>query len=424
MRKVKRKIGHISDLAKCFSVIFLLLFATRPCYALNVSGVPDWLKAAVTRSLDAVWSEIPNRQDVDREGTLALVATRLFAGYDVKVKPKRYGPAIIFSPHDEEIIKPEIKLNVPELRGMALEWFNKDIAGMSDEIFALVENLPQSAFTWADEELRTQIGEIIEHTLPGWDFSQQIYISQNSTLINISFRPSTNLILAIEPDLYSHTVPVMIRSYLESKLIPAFSPLIGVPVEWAQSHKTEIEKFANEFLEDRHSVENLRADVSVTFVADTVSTLEARVDSKDFMFQMWVAAYAGLEGRYPEVGAFFGFRPDVWLKPEIYVEALFSLNDFDVISRLGGRFELANNFWLGIENQWSTQANLPDNEYFFRVQYSPLKIRRPYAFWRFSPQLEAHEAALGYRFDEHVSVEIYYDNLGKDKLGLRGVWHL
>ena len=296
-----------------------------------------------------MWSEIPNRQDIDREGTLAIVAARLFAGYDVKVQPKRDGPAIIFVASDE-IIKPEVKLNRPDLRGMALEWFSNDIAGVDDEIFALVENLPQSAFTWADEELRSKIGKIVENKLPGWDFSVQIYISQNSTLINISFRPSTNLILAIKPDLYSHTVPVMIRSYLEAKLIPAFSPLIGVPVQWAKTHKEEIETFANEFLEDRHSVENLRADVSVTFVADTVSSLEARVDSKDFMFQMWVAAFAGLEGRYPEVGAFFGFRPDVWLKPEIYIEAIFSLNDFDVISRVGGRFELVNNFWLGNSN--------------------------------------------------------------------------
>ena len=133
---------------------------------------------------------------------------------------------------------------------------------------------------------------------------------------------------------------------------------------------------------------------------------------------MWVAAYAGLEGRYPEAGAFFGFRPDIWLKPEIYVEAIFSLDDFDLTNRLGSRFEMANNFWVGIENQW------PDNKYFFRIQYIPLKIRRPYAFWRFSPELEAHEAALGYRIDEHISLEIYYDNLGEDKIGFRGLWYL
>ena len=418
MQLVKKKTEFISVLARCSSLaVIIILILVNSCYALSVSGIPKWLEIAVTRSLDAVWSEIPVSPEIDREGTLAIVASRLFAGYDVQVKSERNGPAIIFSAHDE-IIKPEIKLALPDLRDMALEWFSNDINGMDDEIHALIEDLPQNAFTWADEEFRKQIGEIVERKLPGWDFSVQIYISQNSTLINISFRPSTDLILAIEPALYSHTVPVMIRSYLQSKLIPAFSPLIGVPVEWAQRHKEEIEKFANGFLEDRHSVENLRADVSVTFVADTVSKLEARVDSKDFMFQMWVAAYAGLEGRYPEAGAFFGFRPDIWLKPEIYVEAIFSLDDFDLTNRLGSRFEMANNFWVGIENQW------PDNKYFFRIQYIPLKIRRPYAFWRFSPELEAHEAALGYRIDEHISLEIYYDNLGEDKIGFRGLWYL
>ena len=39
-------------------------------------------------------------------------------------------------------------------------------------------------------------------------------------------------------------------------------------------------------------------------------------------------------------------------------------------------------------------------------------------------ELRMHEAALGYRLDEHVSIELYYDNTGEDKVGIRGMWHL
>ena len=66
----------------------------------------------------------------------------------------------------------------------------------------------------------------------------------------------------------------------------------------------------------------------------------------------------------------------------------------------------------------------PENKYFLRFQYSPEKIRRPYAWWRWSPDLKAHEAALGYRVDEHISIELYYDNTNDDKIGIRGMWHL
>ena len=42
----------------------------------------------------------------------------------------------------------------------------------------------------------------------------------------------------------------------------------------------------------------------------------------------------------------------------------------------------------------------------------------------------SHEASLGYRFNEHLSVEIHYSGIGEDrgekkeKLGLRGVLSL
>ena len=226
------------------------------------------------------------------------------------------------------------------------------------------------------------------------------------------------MILAVKPEIYSRTLPVMFRSYLESILIPALSPLIGVPVKWAELHKSEIESFSHDFLEDRHTVENMKAYVSIKFSPGKISGLDARVDSENFFFQLWVSAYAGLDERYPEAGAFFGYSPNWSFHTEFYAELLFSLEDFGVTHRLGGRFEMFNNIWLGIENQW------PENSYFFRLQYIPIRIRRPYALWRYSPELDAHEAALGYIFDEHISVEIYYDSTGDNKIGIRGTWHL
>ena len=415
---VKTRTGRILASARCSSVVLaLILTACSPCYALKVSGVPEWLAGAVSRSLNAVWLEIPDSPEIDKYATLELVASRLFAGYDVKVSPYASEPAVIFSVHDE-VIAPEVRISPPELRGMSASWFENDTAGMSEDVCALLEGVPQSALTWADEALRERLGRMVKERLPGWEFSQQIYISRESTLITLTFRPSSQMVLAVKPSIYSRTIPAMFRSDLEAKLLPEFSPLIGLPVKWAEKHSSEIESHAREFLSDRHSVENLRADVRVNFTADTVSGLEASVNSEDFMFQLWVAAYAGIEGRYPEAGVFFGFGPHTRLNPEVYAEVVFSLDEFDVTRRIGGRFEPINNFWAGIEVQW------PENKYFLRFQYSPVKIRRPYALWRWSPDLEAHEAALGYRIDEHVSIELYYDNTGEDKVGIRGMWHL
>lgn len=415
MLMAKKRTGRISVSARCFSLLLVFVLASQ-CHALSVKGIPEWLEAAVTRSLNAVWSEIPASPEIDREGTLALVASRLFTGYEVSVESAD-NPLVSFKPNDE-VLSPDIKLVMPELRGMAMNWFIEDVRGMSSDISVMIADLPKSALTWADDALRERIALTVKERLPGWDFSVQIYISHDAVLLNAAFRPGTPMILAVKPSIYSRTIPAMFRSDLEAKLISEFSPLIGIPVSWAEAHKHDIVKEADAFLEDRHSVENLKARANVDFTAGTVSTLEAGVDSEDFMFQVWVAAYAGLEGRYPEGGAFFGFRPDIGLRPEVYAELIFALNDFDITRRIGARFEVFNNFWAGAEVQW------PDNKYFLRVQYTPAKLRRPYAWWRWSPELEAHEAALGYRFDEHISIEIYYDSTGDDKAGIRGLWHL
>ena len=423
MLTVKRKTGHISVLERCSSLtVALMLMIASPCCscaALNVTGIPEWLKPAVKRSLNAVWSEIPDSPEIDREATLGIVALRLFAGYDIDVKVTGDEPAVVFQPSVSSDIKPSVIITAPELRGMASKWFEHDTSGMTIEICGLVESIPQVALTWADEALRDHVRSIIERRLPGWEFSQQIYISRTTTIINLSFRPGTPLILSFQPALYSRTVPAVFTSDLEARLIPELSPLIGLPVKWAELHRVEIEQFAYDYLRERHAVANLRANVDIKFTAGTVSQLEARVDSEDFMFSLWVSACAGIEGKYPEAGTLFAFRPAIKFNPELYAELILSLDEFDELHRLGWRFEPVNNFWAGVEMQW------PENEYFLRFHYNPVRFHRFYAWYRWSPELEVHECSLGYNIDDHISVEIYYYNAcGDDKIGLRGMWHL
>ena len=405
-------------LGKCSSALVLLLLLTGTAEALTVSGVPKWLEAGILRSLEAVWSEIPDDIYTDREGTLKVVSERLFTGYEIEVKAGRYSPVVLFTPKTA-VIKPEVRLNLPELRGMSLEWFSNDVKGMDVEISRTASEVPQEALTWSDAELRKQLSVIIAKRLPGWDFTQQIYLSPEATVITLSFRPSGDMVLAVKPELYSRTIPVMFRSDLEAKLLSELSVLIGVPVKWASLHAKDIEKESSELLEDRHTVENMRANVSVKFRAGKISELTAGVDSNSLMFSVWVSAYAGLDGRYPEAGAYFGYRPSWRVKgkynfaPEIYTELIFSLDDFGLTHRLGGKFELLENFWAGAEYQ------MPDSEYYMRFEYVPKKIRRPYAMWRWSLKSYNHEAEIGYRVDEHIAVGLYYDG----KLGLRGMWN-
>lgn len=401
-------------MASVFLVLFLL---PAGCFAMSVSGLPDWLEPAVLRSLEAVWAEIPNAPNVDREGTLSVVALRLFAGYEVKVSRGEGEPKLHFLALEKT--KWNVSLPPPELRGAALSWFQADLRGLEGEIAHLLDPLPASALTWADDALKGVLSAIFEERLPGWDFSVQVSLGASEGWMTVSFRPAPPLVLAINPSLYSRTLPVMFQSDLEAKLIPSLSPLIGLPVRWVGRHRAEVEREARAFLEDRNAVDNMRAKVDVAFIPGPISGVRARVDSDRLLFQVWVAAYAGLEERYPEAGLFLGWNTAhlTGLDLEVYAEVIAALNDLGLDHRLGLRVRLFSDFWAGGEMAW------PESRWFYRLQWGPAGMRRPYLWWRWNPDL-GHEAAVGYRLDKHISVEIYYDGTGSDKVGIRGMWSL
>ena len=400
-----------------WAIVSLVCVLSSPCYALTVSGLPEWLGLAARRSLSAVWDEIPDAPDVDREATLQLVADRLFTGYDVRVSPGAEGPVVRFVPQGETHWS--VVLTPPDLRGMAESWFRSDARGLEEEAAALLRPLPEAALTWADVALEEALSQAVERRLPGWDTAMQIALDGPTGTLKLSFRPTMPLVLAISPSLSSRTVPAMFRSDLEARLVPALSPLIGLPVAWVERHREEVEAEARAFLEDRRSVGNMRAKVDVMFAPGPVSSLDARVDSDRFLFQVWVAAYAGLDGRYPEAGIFFGWDTEhvTGVDLELYAELIVSLDDFGVVHRLGARVPLWQDLWAGAEVQW------PEGDWAARVWWGGIRPQRPYLWWRWGPDL-GHEGALGYRVDEHVSIELYYDGTGEDKLGLRGLWSL
>ena len=396
--------------------VLLLAVFVLPCSALTVSGLPGWLEPSVLRSLEAVWSEIPNAPGVDRMETLAVVAGRLFVGYRVAVFPGA-NPRVSFEPKG----KPEwdVRVTPPELREPVLSWFDSDLRGVAGEISSLLEELPAEALPWADVALKKRIGELLERRLPGWDFSVHVALGNADAVLSLTFRPRQPLVLAVTPSLYSATMPAMFQSDLEARLIPKLSPLIALPVEWVARHRARVEALAREFLEDRNSVSNLRARVNVSFFPAPVSTMEALVDSDRFLFHVWVAAYAGLEGRYPEAGVFLGWNTShvTGLDLELYGEVVMELEDFGLTRRLGARFRPFGDVRLGMEIEW------PEGRWFYRALWDPYRVRRPYLLWRYAPGW-GHEASLGYRFNEHLSVEIYYNGSGEEKMGLRGILSL
>lgn len=386
---------------------------------MTVDGLPDWLESHVLRGLEAVWREIPDGPE--RFDTLALVARRLFAGYRVTVLPGRAEapaePRVVFAV--QEAPPWGVTTVLPELRAPVSSWFARDGAGMDGEIGLLMDGLPTDALSWADSALHEQVETIVNRRLPGWDFALLVRLENGQGVLQVSFRPRQPLVLAVTPSIFSSTLPVMFQSDLTAKLMSGLSPIIGLPVSWIAAHRRDVELLAQEFLEDRNAVSNTRSRVEVGFVPDQVSRVDATVNSERLIFQLWLAAYAGIEGRYPEAGLLLGWNTRQFSGVDLvlYSETIMDLGEYGLTTRLGGNLPLWKNFRVGLEVEW------PEQEMWYRAWWSSNRIRRPYAWWRYSSEY-GHNAALGYRVNEHISIEIHYDNRYEDKIGLRGILQL
>jgi hypothetical protein len=384
-----------------------------------------------------VWEKIPPGEF--RLETLSLVTKRLFTGYDVTVEDaaienerkdeqegeregERPGPRVVLNPPAPT--RWSVTLTLPDLRSPSSSWFEQDIQGMDEEIASILEGLPVEALSWADAALREQVREIVKRRLPGWDFSLLVRLDAGNEVLQVSFQSRQPLVLAVTPSVFSSTLPVMLQSDLTAKLIPGLSPIIGMPVPWIARHRGDVESLARELLEDRNAVSNTRSEVEVDFIPDQVSEMNAVVNSDSLFFQIRLAAFAGVEERYPEAEIMLGWnaRRQTGVDLELYNETIIDIGEFGVTNRLGFRFPLmkgirAGVLRVGVEVEW------PEQEPWYRVWWDSQKIRRPYAWWRWNPEY-GHNAALGYRIDGHISIEIHYDGRYKDKMGLRGILQL
>ena len=390
---------------------------------MTVEGVPKWLEPNVLRGLSAVWSEVPAGEERLRLETLSMVAQRLFPGYTVTISTDNTGgstfpaePRVFFEARNP--VEWRTSLVPPDLRPPISSWFDRDTSNMGEEIVSLLENLPVESLPWVDSALRDRIGELVGLRLPGWDFALLVRLEGGDgvPVLQISFRTKQPLVLAITPSIFSSTLPVMFQTDLTAKLLSGLSPVIGLPVEWIASHRADVELLAQEFLEDRNAVSNTRSKVEVAFVSDQVSKVDATVNSERFIFQIWLAGYAGIEGRYPEMGILLGLNAKQWtgVDVELYNETIMDVGEFGLSNRLGLRFPLWRKFRVGVEMEW------PEQEVWYRAWWDSERVRRFYSWWRYSDQY-GHNAAIGYRINEHVSIEVHYDARYDEKVGLRGI---
>jgi len=405
---------------RLWGAAFLLLLAVfcRPKGAecsVIVTGPPEWLTGAIKGSIVAVMDEMPSYEIKDQERLLTMVSERIFEGYKVNALHITGKDDVFIELVPVKIASWKADVVCPKLSSPCDEWFSLDALGMEEEVLEILWGVPVEALRWADEAFLKEVRKKTSPRLPGWEPHIMVSRKDDSYVVELSFTASQDLVLAIDTHVFSRSLPSFWQYDMREKLLESLTPFIGIPVNWAAKHEKDIERVVNERLRDTRFSSTAKIEIDSQFVPSKIAKANVDVESRRYTFNFWGAAYAGTEDKSTELGLHFGRKAQPlhsW-DIELYGEAVVFLDDGDSEERLGFRWSPYKQIWLGAERE------LEEDKTWYRLWIEG-GLKAFYVWWRYSDEHE-NNAALGYRFTEHLSLELYIDERDDDEVSIRAV---
>ncbi|MDY3869037.1 MAG: hypothetical protein SOZ52_06675, partial [Pyramidobacter sp.] len=281
--------------------------------------------------------------------------------------------------------------------------------------FAL-ENVPPAALEWASDSFQTHLKSIMKQYVPGWKCSVRARAADGDGTLEISLYPAEPVLIAVTPLTVSNTIPQIIADNITKKTLSYLSPLIGMPLPWIRRHEKKVVAWLGDKQLSDGWLQELHASATNTFSIKPLARVQTNIESTTFSLRGWISAHAGGAGARLQAGIHFGrlFTLGSSVPSEVYAEGILGLENWDFSGRFGLRFTPARSVWLGAE-----VTSGEDSTLWYRLWIHGPGIG-PYTWLRYSEDDDI-EAALGYRMNRFISMELHYDSRQDDRISLRAV---
>ena len=403
-------------------LLAVALFLPARAFAdVAVRGLPSWLTPTVQRSLEAVWGRIDQEQSPEtRERLLRLVSKRLFPGLSLSEISITGESGVMFFEMPEPYCDWQVELDIPEKNILLRNLFIGDVSGLGQSVRSMLSGVAARVLEWSGRDFEKNLEGLVAERSPGWRpvVKWEIREAPDKNICRIAFYPQEPLLLAFSPKMESRTLPLILQTEIQEQTLEATAPFIGLPLPWVEKHKAKIERHLSSVLEEKWSAREVQGQVKLEIKPEKISPLRVQVESPRYTIQGWLAAPVGSDERYSELALHIGRKsmPFPGWELEWYGEWLVAADDLGLESRWGARWSPVENIWTGFEVAW------PGSESWWRVWFEE-PVPDIYAWLRYREDGETNWA-LGWRFREHLSWELYYDSRDEDDLCLRLVGNL
>ena len=355
---------------------------------------------------------LPARQEYAT--LLSDIADRVLTGYYLQstqlTVDKESELVFQVRPWNTAIRNVQVDLQFSGIEEQTSELLESKLPTLKKQLEDTIKGASVDASDWADGVLRKIVRQQVEEALPEFKVAVDLINEADKTVVQVIVYPVGQLVRNVYYSMRSDAIPNILLMKLKHKYADECNKLRGLPVNYVERQKQEIEEFLLNKLRNEPEIIKYELQPFVNITPDTDMDVEILIDSNKY--KIWFEGYGDIGRNEDNLSGKAHFGKFISPKEEFFGEVETVLDDVDWNFGVGYTRYWGKSGWTYVrriqdgENNYKLEYNL-DPKWRLRAEHFAKKNRNEYG--------------VRYRIHEFLSAEYVY---GGDEFYLRIIGNL
>ncbi len=345
---------------------------------------------------------------------LSDIADRVLTGYYLQstqlTVDKESELVLQVRPWNTAIRNVQVDLQFSGIEEQTSELLESKLPTLKKQLSDTIKGASIDASDWADGVLRKIVRQQVEEALPEFKVAVDLVNEADKTVVQVIVYPVGQLVRNVDYSMRSDAIPNILLMKLKHKYADECNKLRGLPVNYVERQKQEIEEFLLNKLRNEPEIIKYELQPFVNITPDTDMDVEILIDSNKY--KIWFEGYGDIGRNEDNLSGKAHFGKFISPKEEFFGEVETVLDDVDWNFGVGYTRYWGKSGWTYVrriqdgENNYKLEYNL-DPKWRLRAEHFAKKNRNEYG--------------VRYRIHEFLSAEYVY---GGDEFYLRIIGNL
>ena len=345
---------------------------------------------------------------------LSDIADRVLTGYYLQstqlTVDKESELILQVRPWNMAIRNVQVDLQFSGIEEQTSELLESKLPTLKKQLENTIKGASVDASDWADGVLRKIVRQQVEEALPEFKVAVDLVNEADKTVVQVIVYPVGQLVRNVAYSMRSDAIPNILLMKLKHKYADECNKLRGLPVNYVERQKQEIEEFLLNKLRNEPEIIKYELQPFVNITPDTDMDVEILIDSNKY--KIWFEGYGDIGRNEDNLSGKAHFGKFISPKEEFFGEVEIVLDDVEWNFGVG-----YTRYWG--KSGWTYVRRVPDGENNYKLEYNldPKWRLRAEHF----AQKNRNEYGVRYRIHEFLSAEYVY---GGDEFYLRIIGNL